>query len=104
MDGYIWAIAGEALKVKPGERIEITMRNMSMMSHPMHLHGHHFQVVAIDGAPVAGAVRDTVLIPPMAAVTIAFDANNPGRWPLHCHQLYHMASGMMTFVAYEGVS
>jgi FtsP/CotA-like multicopper oxidase with cupredoxin domain len=104
MDGYNWAIAGDTLRVKPGERIEITMRNMSMMSHPMHMHGHHFQVTAIDGAPVAGAVRDTVLIPHMAAVTIAFDANNPGKWPLHCHQLYHMASGMMTFVAYEGVS
>lgn len=104
MDGYNWAIAGEPVKVKPGERVEVTMRNMSMMSHPMHLHGHHFQVVAIDGEPLVGAVRDTVMIPPMAAVTIAFDAINPGKWPLHCHQLYHMASGMMTFVVYEGVS
>ena len=45
-----------------GDRIEIKMTNMSMMAHPMHPHGHHFQVVAIDGNRIAGAVRDTVLI------------------------------------------
>lgn len=49
-----------------------------MMSHPMYLHGHHFQVTAINGAKLAGAVRDTVLVPPGASMTIAFDANNPG--------------------------
>ncbi|HVJ40970.1 MAG TPA: multicopper oxidase domain-containing protein [Dongiaceae bacterium] len=48
-----------------------------------------------------GAVRDTVLVPPMAAVTVAFDAGNPGRWPLHCHNLLHMATGMMTEVVYD---
>ena len=105
MNGYAWAIVGgDALKVKQGERVEITMLNMSLMSHPMHLHGHHFQVVAIDGAPVAGAVRDTVHLPHMANVTVAFDAANPGKWPFHCHQLYHMASGMMAFVTYDGVA
>ncbi len=44
----------------------------------MHLHGHHFQVVEIDGRPLRGALRDTVLVPPMQSVTVAFDANNPG--------------------------
>ena len=102
MQGYTWAIdGGDALKVKKGQRVEVSMHNMSMMTHPMHLHGHHFQVIAIDGHPVNGALRDTVLIPPMAQVTVAFDANNPGRWPLHCHHLYHMATGMMTFVDYS---
>jgi FtsP/CotA-like multicopper oxidase with cupredoxin domain len=71
-----------------------------MMAHPMHLHGHHFQVVGLNGAPVNGAVRDTVLVPVNGSVTIAFDANNPGRWLFHCHNLYHMATGMMTEVAY----
>ena len=105
MNGYAWAIVGgDALKVKQGERVEVAMLNMSMMSHPMHLHGHHFQVVAIDGAPVVGAVRDTVHLPHMANVTVAFDAINPGKWPFHCHQLYHMASGMMAFVTYDGVA
>ncbi len=102
MQGYTWAIeGGEALKVKQGQRVEVSMHNMSMMTHPMHLHGHHFQVVGINGRPVAGALRDTVLIPPMAQVTVAFDADNPGRWPLHCHHLYHMATGMMSFVTYD---
>jgi FtsP/CotA-like multicopper oxidase with cupredoxin domain len=58
-----------------------------MMPHPMHFHGHAFQVVAVNGAPLAGAVRDTVLVPPMGSVTIAFDADNPGRWAFHCHNL-----------------
>ncbi|WDZ80692.1 multicopper oxidase domain-containing protein (plasmid) [Ensifer adhaerens] len=101
MSGYDWRIeGGDSLNVREGERIEVVMRNMSMMSHPMHLHGHHFQVVDIGGKAFAGAVRDTVLVPPMGSVSVVFDANNPGRWPLHCHHLYHMASGMMSFVAY----
>ncbi|QEL21965.1 copper oxidase [Bosea sp. F3-2] len=101
MAGYQWGIeAGEAIKIKRGERVEIALVNMSKMAHPMHLHGHHFQVTAINGAPINGAVRDTVLVPPMARVSIAFDADNPGRWPLHCHHLYHMATGMMAYVAY----
>lgn len=102
MMGYEWGIRGaENLRARMGERIEISMRNMSMMSHPMHLHGHHFQVTNINGVDVPGAVRDTVLIPPMGVMTIAFDAGNPGNWPLHCHHLYHMATGMMAHVAYE---
>ncbi len=103
MAGYQWAMRGGDVAVKRGERIEITLRNMSMMAHPMHLHGHHFQVVAIDGVTFAGAVRDTVLVPPMRSVTIAVDAANPGRWAFHCHHLYHMATGMMGSFAYEGV-
>jgi FtsP/CotA-like multicopper oxidase with cupredoxin domain len=105
MAGYVWGIEGSAgLRARRGERLEVTMRNRSMMMHPMHLHGHHFQVVAINGKAIAGAVRDTVAVPPMASVTVAFDADNPGRWPLHCHHLYHMATGMMAFVVYDGIS
>ncbi len=103
MAGYQWGIeGGEAMEVRRGERVEITFGNMSMMAHPMHLHGHHFQVTGINGAPIAGAVQDTVLVPPMARVSIALDADNPGRWPLHCHHLYHMATGMMAYLAYPG--
>ncbi len=102
MTGYEWGIDGaDNLFVNSGQRVEIAMLNMSMMTHPMHLHGHHFQVVGINGKPVRGAVRDTVAVPPMSTVTIAFDANNPGRWAFHCHHLYHMAAGMMAFVAYN---
>ncbi|GHE79229.1 hypothetical protein GCM10019059_42270 [Camelimonas fluminis] len=102
MLGYAWSIeGGDELRARRRQRIEITMRNASMMSHPMHLHGHHFQVIAINGAKRAGAVRDTVLVPPGDSMTIVFDANNPGTWPLHCHHLYHMATGMMAYVTYE---
>lgn len=102
MAGYDWRMTGtEELQVKAGERLEVTLSNGSMMSHPMHLHGHHFQVVALNGNRLAGAMRDTVLVPPMQSVTIAVDANNPGQWAFHCHHLYHMASGMMAFLNYE---
>ncbi len=102
MQGYTWGLqTAPALVVTAGSRAEVTMSNKSMMAHPMHLHGHHFQVVAIDGKRLAGAVRDTVHIPPQSAVTVAFDANNAGQWALHCHHLYHMAAGMMTTVKYD---
>ncbi|MDB5526539.1 MAG: multicopper oxidase family protein [Rhizobium sp.] len=102
MQSYEWVISGaDDLSADLGDRLEFTIGNMSMMAHPMHLHGHHFQVVGINGMRFEGAVRDTVLIPPMQQVTLAFDANNPGSWPFHCHHLYHMASGMMAFVKYE---
>lgn len=106
MSSYTWGISGKSFKerdpirVSAGQRVEITMRNQTMMSHPMHLHGHHFQVVGLGRARLSGAMRDTVLVPPMESVTIAFDANNPGEWPLHCHNMYHMAAGMMTTVEY----
>ena len=104
MAGYAWSMTGaDAIRVRKGQRVEIEMRNMSMMSHPMHLHGHHFQVVAIDRQRFAGAVRDTVLVPPMHSLTVAIDADNLGKWAFHCHHLYHMAVGMMATFAYDGV-
>lgn len=107
MGSYVWGLNGRAygqdkpLMVARGQRVELVMTNRTMMSHPMHLHGHFFQVVAMDGQRFAGAVRDTVLVPPMQSVTVAFDADNPGRWAFHCHNAYHMAAGMMTTVQYE---
>jgi FtsP/CotA-like multicopper oxidase with cupredoxin domain len=109
MAPYAWSMNGEywpnvtPLMVAHGQRVAIEMQNHTMMPHPMHLHGHAFQVVAINGIPVAGAVRDTVLVPPMGSVTIAFDADNPGRWAFHCHNLYHMMTGMMTEVRYPAI-
>jgi FtsP/CotA-like multicopper oxidase with cupredoxin domain len=70
MQGYQWSINNVAwskdvrpLKVAEGERVELALTNQTM-SHPMHLHGHSFQVVAIDGHRFPGALRDTVLVPP----------------------------------------
>ncbi|RUW60667.1 multicopper oxidase family protein [Mesorhizobium sp. M7A.F.Ca.US.008.03.1.1] len=102
MAAYRWGLETSApILVDKGDRVEITLRNDTMMAHPMHLHGHHFQVVAIDGQRFRGAVRDTVLVPPMHSITIAVDAVNPGKWAFHCHHLYHMASGMMSTFAYR---
>jgi FtsP/CotA-like multicopper oxidase with cupredoxin domain len=102
MAAYRWGLkTNEPILVDAGDRVEVMLRNTSMMAHPMHLHGHHFQVVAIDGQRFAGAVRDTLLVPPMRSVTIAVDAGNPGQWAFHCHHLYHMATGMMSTFAYR---
>lgn len=108
MAGYIWTINGEAypnrnsLDVAAGERVEIEFTNTTGMGHPMHLHGHVFQVVEIDGERIPGAIRDTVEVPPGSRMKIAFDANNPGIWAFHCHIVYHMATGMFTVVKYNG--
>jgi FtsP/CotA-like multicopper oxidase with cupredoxin domain len=104
--GYVWMLNGAVhgahapLTVREGERVEVTFTDQTSMAHPMHLHGHHFQFVAINGERFAGALRDTVLVPARGSVTVAFDAINPGKWALHCHHLYHMAGGMMTTVEY----
>ena len=54
----------------------------------------------INGASVAGALRDTVLVPPRSRVAIAFDADNPGLWAFHCHSAYHMHAGMFATIQY----
>lgn len=106
MKPYAWTINGkrwenrDAVRVHAGQRVAITFHNLTMMSHPMHLHGHHFQVVSLNGRSFSGARRDTVHVPPLSKVTVAFDADNAGRWLLHCHNLYHMETGMMTELAY----
>ncbi|MGD9882855.1 MAG: multicopper oxidase family protein [Reyranella sp.] len=109
MAAYVWGIGVHGMEALPvtvekGERVELVMRNTTMMSHPMHLHGHSYQVVEIDGQRLAGAVRDTVLVPPGTTITVAFDADNPGMWAYHCHNLYHMAAGMFATVVYRGFS
>lgn len=99
---YLWTIDGQSwgthrpVEARSGERVALTFHNMSMMAHPMHLHGHHFQVVALNGRAIAGALRDTVHVPPMSMVTVALDAGEAARWMLHCHHMPHLATGMMT--------
>jgi FtsP/CotA-like multicopper oxidase with cupredoxin domain len=113
MRRYSWGINGvpfdvsapssqvPRIRVKRGERVAVHFINDTPMSHPMHLHGHSFQVIAINGQTVNGALRDTLLVPGKSNVTIAFDANNPGTWYLHCHVLWHLAAGMATLVSYH---
>jgi FtsP/CotA-like multicopper oxidase with cupredoxin domain len=107
MAGYSWSIDNVVwnkdvppLPLATGERIELVLVNRTPMPHPMHLHGHEFQVVEIDGTRFPGAVRDTVLVPPGRRVVLAFDANNPGLWAFHCHLLYHLEAGMFTTFRY----
>jgi FtsP/CotA-like multicopper oxidase with cupredoxin domain len=89
------------VRVKLGQRVWLKFVNETPMSHPMHLHGHSFQVIAINDVPLAGPIRDTVLVPGKTSVTVALDANNPGLWYVHCHILWHLAAGMATLVQYE---
>lgn len=109
MQQYIWTINNEVwpivkpLLMKEGDRVEMVFKNKTGMAHPMHLHGHVFQVTEINGQKLKnGPLRDTINVLPHQVVKIQFDATNPGIWMLHCHVLYHLLSGMMTTVNYKG--
>jgi len=107
MSNYTWTLNGQSwpevtpLLVEKGQRVELTFKNESSMSHPMHLHGHVFQVTHINEQPINGAIRDTILVTPNSTVIVQFDADNPGVWPLHCHLLYHQEAGMFTVLRYK---
>ncbi|MFE7312189.1 multicopper oxidase family protein [Streptomyces sp. NPDC057555] len=81
--------------VDAGQRVRLQFHNATEMWHPMHLHGHTFRLGA------AGPRKDTVIVLPGTTVSCDFDADNPGRWMLHCHNAYHGESGMMGLVAYR---
>jgi FtsP/CotA-like multicopper oxidase with cupredoxin domain len=100
LNDVVWTPNTPPLSVRQGERVALAMTNKTMMPHPMHLHGHTFQVVEIDGHRFPGAMRDTVLVPPNKRVVVEFDADNPGTWAFHCHLLYHMDAGMFQTVRY----
>jgi len=100
INNVVWSKDTPPLPIAKGERVELVMINRTMMPHPMHLHGHAYQVVEIDGTRLAGAMRDTVLVPPGRRVVVAFDADNPGHWAFHCHLLYHLEAGMFTTFRY----
>ncbi len=110
MAKYIWKINNQVwpditpLSIQPNNRIEMIFINETNMAHPMHLHGHVFEISKINGQTIKdGAMRDTVLVLPHTSVNVEFDSNNPGNWMLHCHMLYHQESGMMTVINYVGI-
>ena len=82
--GYKWSLNDKVYPyrdpfvVKRGERVEMILTNPSPMGHPMHLHGHEFQIIELDGQRIHGAIRDTVRVPSGSNCRIAFDANQPG--------------------------
>ena len=103
MGGYVWTINRRTydqtvpLTIREGQAGRLRITNHSMMSHPVHLHGHSFQVGPAGGS---GPRKDTVLLPPMAGVNVDFAATNPGNWMIHCHNAYHAEAGMMTRLEY----
>lgn len=102
MDAYDWAFDGKPYDpaarhpVKAGERVRLVFTNRTSMWHPIHLHGHTFAMAGT--AP--GARKDTAAVLPGRSLTVDFDADNPGLWMLHCHNVYHAEAGMMTVLGY----
>ncbi|UQU67675.1 multicopper oxidase domain-containing protein [Couchioplanes caeruleus] len=97
---------GEMLMVEQGKTYDLTFDNRSDDDHPMHLHGHLFQVMAVNGKAGTGSplIVDNVNVGPHDKVTIRFTADNPGIWMAHCHNLPHAAAGMDLMVGYEGIT
>ncbi|MGF9798570.1 multicopper oxidase family protein [Brevibacillus agri] len=93
------------LNVKKGDFVKVKLVNKSPKDlHPMHLHGHFFQVLSKNGKPISGSplVKDTLNLLPGEEYVVAFKADNPGNWMFHCHDLGHASQGMMTEVKYAG--
>ncbi|MGP3968194.1 multicopper oxidase family protein [Streptomyces sp. 6N223] len=105
MDAYDWAINGRPfdmadptanpLLVEEGQRVRLDFVNTTEMWHPVHLHGHTYQLGD------AGPRKDTAIVLPDETLSVSFDADNPGQWMLHCHNAYHGEAGMMALVAYR---
>ena len=100
--GKVWAFNGLAempdeplLTAGLGETVRLTMVNATAWPHAMHLHGHHFRAIAPDGT--TGPLRDTLLMNRDETAEIAFVADNPGDWLLHCHMPEHSVAGMKTW-------
>ena len=105
MNRYIWSMNGvplseaDKIKINSGEVTRMTFNNLTMMHHPMHLHGHFFRVINDNGA--YSPLKHTVNVPPMQKITIEFYGNEYGDWFFHCHILYHMMSGMARIISYD---
>jgi FtsP/CotA-like multicopper oxidase with cupredoxin domain len=102
MTSYAWGINGQPfgsgapLEVTQGERVRLRFNNRTPMWHPMHLHGHTFALGSGSGA----ARKDTVNVLPGETIEVDLDANNPGQWMTHCHNTYHLESGMAAVIGY----
>jgi CopA family copper-resistance protein len=105
MNRYIWSMNGvglaetDKIKIKSDEVTRFTFNNLTMMHHPMHLHGHFFRVINENGEH--SPLKHTVNVPPMQEVTIEFYGDEYGDWFFHCHILYHMMGGMARIFSYD---
>lgn len=101
MAKYDWAVNGKKYTpaqrygVSAGQRVRLAFVNDTDMWHPMHLHGHTFAL------PGGGPRKDTAIVLPGKRLEVDFDADNPGLWMLHCHNVYHAEAGMMTVLGYR---
>ncbi|MBB6506293.1 CopA family copper-resistance protein [Sphingomonas endophytica] len=103
MERYMWAFDGEKLNevtapfaFLENERVRVTLVNDTMMGHPIHLHGHYFELVTGHGEHAPR--KHTVQVQPGGTVTFDLTADAVGDWAFHCHMLYHMHAGMMQVV------
>lgn len=105
MNRYVWSLNGvplaetDKIKIEEGKVNRIILNNLTMMHHPMHLHGHFFRLLNKNGT--YSPLKHTVNVPPMNSVTIEFYGNEYGDWFLHCHILYHMMGGMARVISYD---
>jgi CopA family copper-resistance protein len=103
MERFMWSMDGEKLSENPepyrfarNERVRLRLINDTMMTHPMHLHGHFFEIV--NGHGPNQPFKHTVKVLPGSFVDLDLTADAPGDWAFHCHLLYHMHAGMMRVV------
>ncbi len=97
-DTYVWGIAGDdatSMRPREGDRVRIELTNETSMWHPMHLHGHTFASRTHNGLR-----RDTEIVLPGETAVLDFEATNPGRWMIHCHNAYHFVAGMTAPIRY----
>jgi CopA family copper-resistance protein len=103
MERFMWSFDGrkfsevvEPIRFSRDERVRVTLVNDTMMQHPIHLHGHFFEVV--NGHSGHHPMKHTVNVLPGTKITFDLTADNPGDWAFHCHLLYHMHAGMFNVV------
>ena len=104
MERFMWGFDGrrfselvEPIRFARNERVRVTLVNDTMMAHPIHLHGHFFELVT--GAPAdRQPLKHTVNVAPGSTVSFDLTANEPGDWAFHCHMLMHMHAGMFNVV------
>ena len=105
MERYMWsfdgrkfsAVADQPIRFAYNERVRVKLVNDTMMAHPIHLHGHFFELV--NGADrMHQPQKHTVIVQPGGSATFDLTADEPGDWPFHCHLLYHMHAGMFQVV------
>jgi FtsP/CotA-like multicopper oxidase with cupredoxin domain len=104
INGKSWSGQDHKLKPQPlaelklGKTYAFELFNGTPHPHPMHLHGHTFRVLRSSKDPIVSHLADTVLVAPKERLEIAFTADNPGEWMMHCHIIEHQETGMMGYV------